>query len=226
MHGKGARRANVSLPCSSQGDHMHAQDGHHAHEAANSIQHNRIPRTVRSATVPRSRHTMHRVGLERSSDVAVALAPHFLHVLQLSYAYLPLALLFVPQYNHRLQMPRTLYAARATLILFPPLLSLKPSLFAAAVPLPQTKLHYPNFAHQMGVGCGNIPDICHQLDVSKRNLYSAYRCRHCASTSHKETIRPSDAEHVPQVRLAGCLPPQSTHVAIAWKVCRCRFPRR
>ena len=225
MHGRGAHHANVSLPCSSQGDHMHAQDGHHVHEPVNSIPRNRIPRTVHNATEPHSRHTMHRAGLVRSSDVAVALAPHFLRVLQLFYAYLPLVSLFVLPRSHRLQMPRTLYAARATLILFPPLLSLKLSLSAAAVPLPLTKLHPPTFAHQMGVGCGNIPDICHQLDV-KRNLYSAHRCRHCASTSHKEIIRPSDAEHVPQVRLAGCLPPQSTHVVIAWKLCRCRFPRR
>ena len=39
-------------------------------------------------------------------------------------------------------------------------------------------------------------------------------------------MQPSDAEQVLQMRLAGCLPPQSTHITMARKACCCRFPRR
>jgi len=39
-------------------------------------------------------------------------------------------------------------------------------------------------------------------------------------------VQPSDAEQVLQMRLAGCLPPQSTHITMARKACCCRFPRR
>lgn len=39
-------------------------------------------------------------------------------------------------------------------------------------------------------------------------------------------MQPSEAEQVLQTRLAGWLPPQSTHITMARKACCCRFPRR